>query len=306
MSTLAPHANVAAVDIGTNSVRLLITDAQGRELERHMQVTRLGQGVDVTGTLHPDAIERTCSVLQQYGELIRKHGVLRVRAAATSAARDASNSQTFFDAAETALGTRPELLPGEEEARFSFLGATHGLAPEDGPYLIVDIGGGSTEFVLGSRAPEQLISVDMGCVRMTERYLKSDPPTQAELEACAEDVRKILEKVRAAIDVTRLKRMVGLAGTITSLGAMSLGLTRYAPEKTHHMLLSRDDVQQAFSRLTAVSTEQRRALLMEPKRAEVIPGGAVVLLGILDTFNISELLVSETDILDGLAASLRD
>ncbi len=298
--------NVAAVDIGTNSVRLLITDAKGTELSREMQVTRLGQGVDVTGSLHPDAIERTCNVLREYGELIRKHGVERVRATATSAARDASNSKDFFDAAETALGTRPELLPGEEEARYSFLGATTGLAPEDGPYLVVDIGGGSTEFVLGSHAPEQLVSVDMGCVRMTERHLKSDPPTPEELEACAADVRKILDKVRSVVDVTRLARMVGLAGTITSIGAMTLGLKRYDPSKTHHMLLSREAVRMALAQLTAVPTAQRRELLLEPKRAEVIPGGAVVLLGILEAFDIPELLVSETDILDGLAASLRD
>lgn len=298
-------SNVAAVDIGTNSVRLLITDAKGLELERQMQVTRLGQGVDVTGSLHPDAIERTCAVLAAYGAAIQRHGATRVRATATSAARDAKNSQAFFDAAESALGTRPELLPGEEEARYSFLGATAGLPAEAGPYLVVDIGGGSTEFVLGSTAPEQLISVDMGCVRMTERHLKSDPPTQAELEACMADVQSVLKKVRAVIDVKRLKCMVGLAGTITSIGAMSLGLTRYDPGATHRMTLSRSEVERAFNKLTSVATEERRKLLIDPKRAEVLPGGVVVLLGILQAFDIAELMVSETDILDGLAASLR-
>jgi exopolyphosphatase/guanosine-5'-triphosphate,3'-diphosphate pyrophosphatase len=297
--------NVAAVDIGTNSVRLLITDAAGRELERHMKITRLGQGVDVTGSLHPDAIARTQEVLTDYGALIRKHQVTRVRAAATSAARDAKNSAVFFDAAEAALGTRPELLPGEDEARFSFLGATSGLDVKEGPFLVVDIGGGSTEFVLGSTAPEQLISVDMGCVRMTERHLKSDPPTQAEIAACLADTRDVLERVRAAVDVKRMRRMVGLAGTITMLGALAKGLTRYDPGQTHHMLLTHVQVEGLCERLCKASVEQRRKLLFEPKRAEVIVGGALVLLAILREFGITELMVSETDILDGLAASLR-
>jgi len=300
-------SNVAAVDIGTNSVRLLITDAQGNELERHMQVTRLGQGVDVTGSLHPDAIARTVEVLTRYGELVRRHGVARakIRAAATSAARDAKNSKEFFDAAEAALGARPELLPGEDEARFSFLGATSGLDPAAGPYLVVDIGGGSTEFVLGTHAPEQLISVDMGCVRMSERHLKSDPPTIGELAACASDVRRVLEQVRAAVDVGRMRRMVGLAGTITALGAMAKGLARYDPKATHHMVLTRGAAREAYEKLARATLEERRGMIIEPKRAEVIVGGALVLLGILDAFGIEELMVSETDILDGLAASLR-
>jgi exopolyphosphatase/guanosine-5'-triphosphate,3'-diphosphate pyrophosphatase len=297
--------NLAAVDIGTNSVRLLITDPAGRELERHMQVTRLGQGVDVTGELHPDAVARTVAVLSDYGARMRAHGVTRARAAATSAARDAKNSQAFFDAAEAALGVRPELLPGEDEARFSFLGATAGLDPREGPFLVVDIGGGSTEFVLGTTGPEQLISVDMGCVRMTERHLRHDPPTASEREACAEDVRRQLERVRAKVEVGRMRRMLGLAGTITALGAMAKGLTRYDPGATHRMQLTREQVRSAFEQLAQVPAAARRSLLIEPKRAEVIVGGALVLLGILERFDIPELTVSESDILDGLAASLR-
>jgi exopolyphosphatase/guanosine-5'-triphosphate,3'-diphosphate pyrophosphatase len=297
--------NVAAVDIGTNSVRLLITDRAGRELERHMQITRLGQGVDVAGALHPDAIARTLSVLGEYGALIQKHGVTRVRAAATSAARDAKNSAEFFDAAERALGTRPELLPGADEARFSFLGATTGLDPAQGPFLVVDIGGGSTEFVLGTHAPEQLISVDMGCVRMTERHLKSDPPTASELARCAEDVRALLAQVRAAVDVERMRCMVGLAGTITTLGALAQGLVRYDPAKTHHMRITRAQVEALVTKLSSLSVAERRQVMFEPKRAEVIVGGAMVLLTILRELDIPELMVSESDILDGLAASLR-
>jgi exopolyphosphatase/guanosine-5'-triphosphate,3'-diphosphate pyrophosphatase len=297
--------NLAAVDIGTNSVRLLITDAAGQQLERHMQITRLGQGVDVTGRLHPDALARTLAVLDEYGQLIRRYGATRVRAVATSAARDAANSGEFFSAAERALGARPELLSGEDEAALSFAGATVGLDPADGPFLVVDIGGGSTEFVLGSRAPEGLISLDMGCVRMTERHLKSDPPTQQELEACAADVRANLGRVRRALPVERARRMIGLAGTITALAYMQRGLDHYAPELTHRSLLGRADVEQLFERLASVDVATRRGMLIEPKRAEVIVGGVVVLREILREFGIEELMVSESDILDGLAASLR-
>jgi exopolyphosphatase/guanosine-5'-triphosphate,3'-diphosphate pyrophosphatase len=297
--------NVAAVDIGTNSVRLLITDPQGRELERHMQITRLGQGVDVTGSLHPDAIARTLAVLSEYGELIRKRAVARTRAAATSAARDADNSQLFFDAAEHALGARPELLPGEEEALLSFRGATFGLDPSQGPFLVVDIGGGSTEFVLGATHPVALISVKMGCVRMTERYLQSDPPAPGEIAACQREISRILETVRGAVPVQQARRMIGLAGTITTLASLQQGLMRYDPTRTHHARLTRDDVERLFARLASADVATRRGMLAEPKRAEVIVGGVLVLLMILREFAITELLVSESDILDGLAASLR-
>jgi exopolyphosphatase / guanosine-5'-triphosphate,3'-diphosphate pyrophosphatase len=297
--------NVAAVDIGTNSIRLLITDADGNALERHMQITRLGQGVDVSGALHPDAIARTLTVLREYGALIARNQARRVRAAATSAARDASNSQLFFDGAERALGTRPELLSGETEAELSFRGATTGVDQRGAPFLVVDIGGGSTEFVLGSERPEALISVDMGCVRMTERHLKADPPTPQQLEAVIADVRSKLEDVRHAVPVERTRTMIGLAGTITALAALAQGLRRYDAARTHHARLTRAQVEEQFTKLCALDAEGRRSVLAEPKRAEVIIGGAAVLITILREFNLDELLVSETDILDGLAASLR-
>jgi exopolyphosphatase/guanosine-5'-triphosphate,3'-diphosphate pyrophosphatase len=297
--------NVAAVDIGTNSVRLLITDERGAELERTMRMTRLGQGVDVTGSLRADAIQRTVAVLSEYRASSVRYGVSRVRAVATSAARDADNSRSFFDAAEHALGVRPELLSGEEEARLSFRGATAGLPAEEGPFLVVDIGGGSTEFVLGESGPEQLISVQMGCVRMAERHFKADPPAREEVEACLSDVRGLLAPVRAAIDVPRARRMLGLAGTVTALAALELGLDRYDATRTHHSVLTRAQVEASFALLCASSLEARRKLLAEPQRAETIVGGAAVLVGILREFSIPELLVSEHDILDGLAASLR-
>ncbi len=297
--------NVAGVDIGTNSVRLLITDGEGRELERHMQITRLGQGVDQAGKLHPEAIARTVAVLAEYGALIAKYQVKKVRATATSAARDADNAQEFFDAAERALGVRPELLPGEQEALLSFRGATTGLDLTLAPFLVVDIGGGSTEFVLGTGGPEALISVDMGCVRMTDRHLRADPPSTQEIEAVRSDVQKVLEPVKATIPSRRTRTMVGLAGTITTLGAMAKGLTRYDPTATHHMRLTRDEVDRQCAALASATVSERRKMLIDPKRAEVILGGALVLSTLMHELELSELMVSETDILDGLAASLR-
>ncbi len=318
--------NVAAVDIGTNSVRLLITDGAGQELARHMEITRLGQGVDVSGSLRPDAIARTTAVLARYRTEIEHLGASRVRAAATSAARDATNSALFFDAAERALGHRPELLSGEEEALLSFRGATSGLGTlAPGPYLVIDIGGGSTEFVLGQDAPEQLISVNMGCVRMTERHFASDggprarlgdssfapagppsdPPSPAQIEACFADVRGVLREVRARIDVARARTVVGLAGTITALAALQQGLTTYDARRTHRSWLTRDQVEALFAQLSRADLAARRRVLAEPKRAEVIVGGAAVLLTVMRELDLGELLVSESDILDGLAGSLR-
>lgn len=297
--------NVAAVDIGTNSVRLLIADENGREIERPMRITRLGQAVDVTGNLASEAIARTLAVLGEYRALLERYGVQRVRATATSAARDAANSREFFDAAERTLGIRPELLSGDEEARLSFQGATDGLAKSAAPFLIIDLGGGSTEFVLGTSEPEALLSTQMGCVRMTERHLKADPPTPDELGACFADVRRELSKVRDVIDVSRARTVVGLAGTVTALSAMQLGLTHYDASLTHHSLLTRDQIEIAFARLSAATVLERRTLLAEPQRAEVIVGGAAVLLTIVRELMIERLLVSERDILDGLTASLR-
>lgn len=296
--------NVAAIDIGTNSVRLLITDPQGRARERRMQITRLGQGVDQSGSLHPDAIARTLSVLEEYGQLLRRHSVQKVRATATSAARDAHNRDGFFAAVQAALGIRPELLSGEEEAALSFQGATAGLDRQRGPFLVIDIGGGSTEFVLGTDAPEAAVSLDMGCVRMAERHLRDDPPSQAQIQACFEDVRAQLKRVTAAMDVRRARCAIGLAGTVTALACMQQGLVHYDPQKTHHALLLRSQVEALFARLSGVNAAQRRSMLAEPKRAEVIVAGAAILLTLMRELDVPELMVSESDILDGLAASL--
>jgi exopolyphosphatase / guanosine-5'-triphosphate,3'-diphosphate pyrophosphatase len=296
-------SHVAAVDIGTNSVRLLITDQHGRPLVREMEITRLGQGVDVAGTLHPDAIARTAAVLAQYRALIERHAAVRVRATATSAARDASNREVFFDAATRALGTRPELLSGQEEAELSFRGATHGLDPKLAPFLVIDIGGGSTELVIGSDAPSATISLGLGCVRMTERHLQHDPATPAEISACREDVRAVLSTVRLSVPVHEARSVVGLAGTITTLAHVQLGRLQYSPEVTHHSRLSAADIDALCSRLVAMSLSARTQL-MPAKRAEVIVGGAIALQTLMRELALAELIVSESDILDGLAASL--
>lgn len=297
-------SNIAAVDIGTNSVRLLVTDSAGNELERSMRMTRLGQGVDVTGELAAEAIARTSAVLAEYATRLRAHGVTRVRAVATSAARDARNGAEFFDVAERALSVRPELLSGDAEARLSFSGATVGLARNDGPFLVIDLGGGSTEFVLGTDRPESAISLQMGCVRMTERHLRSDPPTAEQVAACAADVRRELSRVMEVVDVKSARTVIGLAGTVTALSAMALGLTSYDARRTHHSRLTTAQVAALAERLARAPVSQRRTLLTEPARAEVIVGGAVVLATLMTGLGLGELLVSERDILDGLAASL--
>lgn len=298
--------NVAAIDMGTNSARLLITDGQGRELRREMHITRLGQQVDQTGALHPDAIERTLSVLKVYGEALHAHHVARVLATATSAARDASNREAFFTAVEQAIGQRPVLLSGAEEAQYSFQGATAGL-PQDvvGPYLVIDIGGGSTEFCLGEARPQEFCSVNMGCVRLSERHLTSDPPTAAAVEACCEDVRKLLVDVRQQVAVERACTAIGLAGTVTSLAHLQLGLRTYAPERTHRSWLKRTDAEAMLQRLQSSTRDERIEVLVEAKRADVIVGGAAVLCTIMRELALDRVLVSEADILDGLAASLR-
>jgi exopolyphosphatase/guanosine-5'-triphosphate,3'-diphosphate pyrophosphatase len=260
--------------------------------------------VDVSGKLAPEAIARTTAVLTEYRESMTRHHVQRVRATATSAARDAQNSQQFFDAAERALGVRPELLSGDEEARLSFRGATQGLSRADAPFLIIDLGGGSTELTLGESEPEALISLQMGCVRMTERHLKTDPPSEAELAACFADIARELARARPVLDLRRVRSVVGLAGTVTALSAMQLGLTRYDATRTHHSRLTRAQVEASFNRLSTASVAERRTMLAEPARAEVIVGGAAVLLTLMREFALDELLVSEQDILDGLVASL--
>ena len=303
---------VAGVDIGTNSVRILIAEVDGSSprdakvvpLDRRMRITRLGQGVDRTRALAPEAIERTTTVLREYRAALDEHGVTTVRATATSAARDASNREEFFAAAHDALGVTPELLSGDEEAALSFLGATADLdAPA--PYLVVDIGGGSTEFVLGTDAPSGLVSLDMGCVRITEQYLESDPPAPEELSNAVAAVRDLVAEVPRVIPgATDAATLVGLAGTVTTVAAVELELPEYDPEKIHHFTLTRDAAEDVFRTLATETAEQRAHNPgLEPGRVDVIVGGTAVLVGVFRVLGFDEMLVSEADILDGLVRS---
>lgn len=297
----------AGIDCGTNSTRLLVADAEGRTVERLMEITRLGKGVDATGSLAPDAIERTLATLTRYRATMDHHGVERVRITATSAARDAANRDEFFDAAEAIVGARPELLSGREEAELSFRGATAELDPADGPYLVADIGGGSTEFAVGAAACEAALSLDMGCVRLTEKFLHTDPPTPYELSACLSVVDTHLDDLEREIpQVRQVRRFVGLAGTVSAVAAVEQGLAVYDREAIHHFDLTRAAAEDVFRTLATETVAQRiENPGMEPQRADVIVGGCCVLVSILRRFDFADCLVSEADILDGLVLSLR-
>ena len=298
---------VAAVDCGTNSTRLLVSDDGAQPgVERLMRITRLGQGVDASRRLDPSAMERTVEVLREYRAVMDRHGVERVRAIATSAARDAVNRDHFFEAAEAAIGVRPELLDGREEGRLSFEGATAGLDGADGPFLVVDIGGGSTEFVIGTDMAEEVVSVDVGCVRVTEKFLASDPPAPEELSQAISVVHSHLDDVeREAPAIKDAKLLMGLAGTITTMAAVEIGLARYDPERIHHFVLTRDAAEDVFRTLATEAREDRiHNPGLEEARADVIVGGAVILVTTMRHFGFDRCLVSEADILDGLVLSL--
>jgi exopolyphosphatase/guanosine-5'-triphosphate,3'-diphosphate pyrophosphatase len=296
---------VAAIDCGTNSTRVLVGDGR-TTATRLMRITRLGQGVDRTRTLAPEAIDRTVAVLREYRSVLDSHGVKRVRMTATSAARDAANRDDFFDAAEDAIGVRPELLTGDEEGALSFAGALSDLDPADGPFLVADIGGGSTEFIVGRDAPVGTMSVDLGCVRVTEKFFEHDPPRPEELANAIGVVRDSLDditrEIPSALDAARF---VGLAGTVTTVAAVEIGLAEYDRDRIHHFDLTRAAAEDVFRTL---ATESRADRLhnpgLEPARADVIVGGALILVTIMRYFDFDSCLVSEADILDGLVLSL--
>ena len=304
-------SRVAAIDIGTNSVRLLVADVDGSgrdakllPVERLMRITRLGQGVDRARALHPDAIDRTVAVLREYRDVLDRHDVTQLRATATSAARDASNRDQFFAAAHGALGVTPELISGEEEAQLSFLGATADLdAPA--PYLVVDIGGGSTELVLGTDAPTGLVSLEVGCVRVTEQFLESDPPAPEELSNAVATVRDLVADVpRLVPGAADAGTLVGLAGTVTTVAAIELGLPKYDPERIHRFRITRAAAEDVFRTLATESAADRAHNPgLEAGRVDVIVGGAIVLVSVMRVLGYDEMLVSEADILDGLVRS---
>jgi exopolyphosphatase/guanosine-5'-triphosphate,3'-diphosphate pyrophosphatase len=307
-------AAVAAVDLGTNSTRMLVARPQAggglETLARPNTITRLGQDVDARGELDDAAVERTLACLRRYRPLLDEHHVEAVRVAATSAARDAANREPFFDAVTEVIGARPELLSGDDEGRLSFRGATCDLDPGLGPFLVVDIGGGSTEFVLGAADPPTevagVLSVDVGCVRLTEKFLQHDPPQAEELAAALSLVDAYLEDVRRELPgIAEAETLVGLAGTITTVAAIEIGLPTPDPSRTHHFRLTHEAAEDVFRTL---ATEARADRIhnpgLEEARADVIVGGCCVLVSIMRRLGFGEMVVSEADILDGMALSL--
>lgn len=300
---------VAAIDVGTNSTRLLVAEgiAGGfRSIERRMVITRLGEGVDSRRVLAPEALDRTLRTIADYAATCGELGVEKIRVTGTSAVRDAHNRDEFFNGVRMLTGTDAELLSGEEEAKATFLGTLSDLG-ESGPVVVVDIGGGSTELIVGRSEPERLVSLDFGCVRMFEKHLHSDPPTKEEIESLRNEVETQVRKVAGVLEVPPGARMIGVAGTVTQLATLKTGLPVYDPDVTHHFVLSHGDVRRLARRLQSLTYDQRkRTKGLEPGRADVIVAGAEILLTIMDVFDAAEVLVSEKDILDGLVIQLLD
>jgi exopolyphosphatase / guanosine-5'-triphosphate,3'-diphosphate pyrophosphatase len=300
---------VAAFDCGTNSIRLLIADldaesGRATELHRDMQIVRLGEGVDRTGRLSDSALQRVFGALEGYLPLLEEHGAAAVRFCATSAARDADNGDAFVAGIRARLGQDPEILDGEEEARLSFLGATGSMqASLPLPHLVVDIGGGSTELILGEQEVESAQSLDVGSVRLTERHLQADPPTREQIEAVRRDVDEALDTTRVPLD--RARSVIGVAGTVTTVAAGALRLRTYERQLIHHSVIDVASVQSTVAQLLAMSVEERKALgYMHPGRADVIGAGGIILERVLQRTPARSVLVSEHDILDGIAWSL--
>ncbi|WP_225845557.1 Ppx/GppA phosphatase family protein [Streptomyces sp. HPF1205] len=308
---------VAAVDCGTNSIRLLVADldpdtGELKDLDRRMRIVRLGQGVDRTGRLAPEALERTFAACREYAGVIREYGVpaARTRFVATSASRDADNRDEFVRGVVEILGVEPEVITGAQEAEFSFTGATreltggHGLRP---PYLVVDIGGGSTEFVLGEDGVTAARSVDVGCVRMTERHLVhggvlADPPTKEQVAAMTADIDAALDEAARTVALDRAGTLVGLAGSVTTVAALALGLAEYDSSAIHHSRVPLEKVREISGRLLTATHAQKAAMgAIHEGRVDVIAAGALVLLRVMERTGATEVVVSEHDILDGIA-----
>lgn len=311
-------SRVAAIDCGTNSIRLLVADvtkrddgtAWLRDVHREMKIVRLGQGVDASGRLHPDAIERTRQALLDYARTMQRKGVEVARMVATSATRDASNRDEFFGMTEAVLGAPAEVITGDEEARLSYLGAVADLDPEEGPFLVTDLGGGSTEFVLGSGTEvEAARSMDIGCVRLTERFISTDPPTKDEIEQAEAFARAAIREAFEIVPVEKAKTWIGVAGTVTTLSALVQGLEVYNSDVIHLSRITLDNVREITDRILSMTHDERASLgPMHPGRVDVICGGALVLRAIAEELSnragIRTLVCSEHDILDGIAFSL--
>jgi len=306
---------VAAFDCGTNSLRLLIADVDPAgprivDVDRRMEIVRLGEGVDRTGHLSPEALDRTLRVVRFYSALCRDAGVERMRFVATSASRDADNRDEFVAGVRSVLGIEPEVVAGQEEAELSFVGATFGLdAEHPGPFLVVDIGGGSTEIVIGDDAADAGASVDVGCVRVTERHLHSDPPTPEEVVAAAQDIDAAIDTAAEKVPFGPARTLVGLAGSVTTVTAHALALPHYDSARIHGAVLSLERIVASCDDLLARTRQQRAALpFMHPGRIDVIGAGALIWRRVVERAAaeaaLRQAVTSEHDILDGLAWSL--
>ena len=299
---------VAAIDCGTNSIRLLIADVSGenfREIYRDMEIVRLGQGVDKTGQFHPDAIARTLSAVDKYVLEIARRGVEKIRFCATSATRDATNRQLFIDGVVEKLGIAPEVISGEEEAFLSFTGATKELPDSLAPFLVIDIGGGSTEFVLGNQNVIEARSVNIGCVRMSERHFLNDPATATEIESARVDIQKAIIDASQQVDIKGAKSLIAVAGTATTVAAAALDLPTYDRHSIHLSRISAEKTHQVSEMFLRMNRNERAALgYMHPGRVDVIGAGSLVLSEIMKATGAKEFIASESDILDGMAWSL--
>ena len=299
---------VAAIDCGTNSIRLLIADVQDgnfREVIREMEIVRLGQGVDQTGEFHPDAISRTLAAVDKFAAEIARRGVEKIRFCATSATRDAKNRDLFIDGVKARLGIAPEVISGEEEAALSFAGATKDLPDSLAPFLVVDIGGGSTEFVIGHRKVESAKSVNIGCVRMSERHFKADPAAPEEIERARKDIQLAIAEAAKVVDIKSAKSLVAVAGTATTVAAAALNLPEYDRYAIHLSRISSMQTAETSEMFLKMTRKERAALgYMHPGRVDVIGAGSLVLAEIVKAVGASEFIACESDILDGIAFSL--
>lgn len=297
--------SVAAIDCGTNSIRLLIS-TDGHEVLREMEIVKLGEGVDKTKNFAPAAVERTLNALRKFKILIDQENVTRLRFCATSATRDAQNREIFTKPVEEILGITPEVIVGTEEARLSFLGATAELPKDAAPFLVVDIGGGSTEFVLGVEEVISAVSVDIGCVRMTERHFTQDPPSVEEINSARTDVNRAIDQAEKSVAIGSAKTLIAVAGTATTVAAAALNLNVYDRERIHGARISAQKTIEISQWLLSLTKAERSALgYMHPGRVEVIAAGSLVLAEIMKRTGAQDFLASERDILDGIVATLR-
>ena len=304
----APVMRVAAIDCGTNSIRLLIADIDGtnfREIVREMEIVRLGQGVDKTGQFHPDAIARTLAAVDSFARTIAAKGVEKIRFCATSATRDATNRDLFINGVKERLGIEPEVIPGEVEAALSFQGATKDFNKTEGPFLVIDIGGGSTEFVFGTDKVEFAKSMNIGCVRMSERHFTGGEAEPGQIAEATADIDEAIAQAAKIVPIKDAKTLIAVAGTATTVAAAALDLPEYDRYSIHLSRISAEKTHAISKQFLAMSRDARAALgYMHPGRVDVIGAGALVLSRIMYATGASEFVASESDILDGMAWSL--